>query len=95
MAGDDMITLGAAVLPMGFGWSPYCCQLAMEEQIGHCAGWSPRRRLSDHSGDFLLRCQPQAPETDARDLRDDSAAGGEQWRRVLDALDLVEGPSTT
>ena len=37
----DMVDLCAGALPMGFTWSLYYCQTAMEHQVSQCETWKP------------------------------------------------------
>ena len=53
----DMVDLCAGALPMGFTWSLYYCQTAMEYQVSQCETWKDMKIMRDGTGNILLQAR--------------------------------------
>ena len=52
-----MVHLCAGALPMGFTWSLYYCQTAMEHQVSQCETWKDMKIMRDGTGNILLQAR--------------------------------------
>ena len=54
---DDMVDICAGALPMGFSWSLYFCQTAMEHQVSRCETWKDMKIMRDNTGNIVLQAR--------------------------------------